>query len=278
MPKLNWFYWITNPSLREAAESVLNGGRLLQEDARLVIEQLQEESAAHIKKRVGESFYSDYFPTDRVGPEWKEGQPYGVVDHYTAGIDNVKPIRWFSSRPREPGVGNSSAHYVIDRDGVILQLINPLHRVAWHARSFSYTHIGIEHVNAGLLRKVNGKLRYMNTIPYPEGRVEKVQEIEGENWEPYQVRQIVANIVLKRLLQMAIPALVRPGFIDHEMADPHRKRDCGPLWPMHDINALVFSGEPVRNMLWMDEECLSQVGVYEFHREVQEHLMRTQNS
>lgn len=272
MPKVDWFHWIQNPSLRAAADLVLNGGRLPQEDARRVINDLQEESVLQIKAKVGDSFYAEHYPTNRHGPAWKDGLPFGLVDHYTAGISGRATLKWFSSREREEGVSNSSAHYVLDRDGIVLQLINPLEKISWHARSFSYTHIGIEHVNAGVLRKVNGELRYLNIRKYPKDRVDQVQVIEGEHWEPYKVRQIVTNIVLKRWLLMAIPTLKHDGFIDHEMADPMRKRDCGPLWPLHDINALAFSDKPIRDMFWMDSDWLSQVGVYEFHREVQEYL------
>jgi N-acetyl-anhydromuramyl-L-alanine amidase AmpD len=272
MSKLDWFHWIQDPSLRAAADLVLNGGRLPQGDARRVFSDLQEESVLQIKAKVGDSFYDKHFPTDRDGPEWDGDRPIGLIDHYTAGISGRSTLKWFSSRVRGEGISNSSAHYVLDRDGIVLQLINPLERVAWHARGHSYTHVGIEHVNAGLLRKVNGAFRYLNVRKYPKDRVDHVQVIEGEHWEPYKVRQIVTNIVLKRWLIMAKPQLRQEGFIDHEMADPMRKRDCGPLWPLHDINALAFSDKPIRGMMWMDVDYLSTAGVFEFHREVQDYL------
>lgn len=272
MSHVDWFAWLKSPSLHAAAALVLNGGRLFREDARRVINELQDESVKQIMSKVEHDFFTKYFPTNRVGPAWKAGQPSGLIDHYTAGTSGTKTLRWFSSRDRGEGVSNSSAHYVLDRDGVVFQLINPLERVAWHARADSYTHIGIEHVNTGFLRKVSGQLRYLNIKKYPDDRVDRVQSIEGEPWEPYTVPQIVTNIVLKRWLIAALPSLIPQGFIDHEMADPKRKRDCGPLWPLHDINALAFSDKPIRDMRWMDLEYLSQVGVYEFHREVQEYL------
>ncbi|RLC88623.1 MAG: hypothetical protein DRJ03_01755 [Chloroflexi bacterium] len=274
MTGTDWFRWIQNSSLRAAADTVLNGGRLSQEDARRTINDLQEESATQIRNKIGDVFYEMHYPTDRHGPPWENSLPVGVVDHYTGGTSGKATLKWFSSRNRGDGIGNSSAHYIIDRDGTILQLINPLERISWHARSCSYTHIGIEHVNAGLLRKVNGSLKYLNIREYPKDRVDRVQDIDGESWEPYTVPQIVANIVLKRWLRTAVQTLEKDRCIDHQMADPMRKLDCGPLWPLQDINSLAFSFKAIRGMTWLGAGYLSQVGTFEFHREVQEYLQQ----
>lgn len=274
----DWFSWIQSPSLRAAADMILHGGRLSQGDARRVISNLHEESKTHIKTKVGDHFYERFFPTDRHGGPWKTGRPIGLIDHYTAGISGRATLRWFSRRDRGAGIGNSSAHYVLSRDGVASQIINPLENIAWHARGHSYTHIGIEHVNTGVLRVVNGELRYLNVRKYPAEREPHVQVINGEHWEPYTTRQIVTNIVLKRWLAMALPSLERAEFIDHEMADPERKRDCGPLWPLEAINDLVFSYKPVRDMQWMESSYLSQEGVVEFEREVRNYLREEASS
>ena len=198
----DWFSWMENVKLRAAADFTLNGGDLGQDDAAHAIGMLCEESAGHIKQQVGEEFYAQYYPTNRHGGRWKRGFPVGLVDHYTAGISPRGTLKWFSKKPRGPGTGNSSAHVVIDRDGIIYIVVNPLEYIAWHAPGANRTSIGVEHVNAGvLLRKTDEEFYYLNTRPYPKERVAQLQELNsGEFWEPYSSAQIVANIVLKRWL------------------------------------------------------------------------------
>jgi N-acetyl-anhydromuramyl-L-alanine amidase AmpD len=270
----DWFSWVDDKGLRAAADFVLNGGVFDQDDAKRALEKLLKESEKQIEQQVGSEFYGKYFPTNRHGGRWKSGNPVGVVDHYTAGIRARGTLKWFSSRPRGSGVGNSSAHVVLDRDGRIFLVVNPLERVAWHARGANRTHIGIEHVNAGLLlRKSDGKFYYLKTREYPEDRVEQLQEInEGEFWEPYTPAQLVSNIVLKRWLRWAIPTLKEDEFTDHQEIEPDRKKDCGPLWPLYEINDFVFSDEPVREMKWLEKTVLRDKDVDGFKEEVKQKL------
>ena len=265
---MEWFAWVKNPKLRAAADLILNGGRLLEEDARRVLDDLWEESGTHILNKVGATFYNENFPSHRDGGEWDEGRPYGVIDHYTAGISVVGTLKWFSNMTRS---GTSSAHAIVDHGGRIYLVINPLTHIAWHARRDSYTHVGIEHVNAGLLRKENGKFFYQGTRRYPNKYKHLPQHLE-EWWEPFRVAQIVSNIVLKRWLIYAIPTLQQQHFVDHQTVDPNRKTDCGPFWPLDEINELVFSAKPIRDLDWMKKEFLLLDDVGNFRMEVREYL------
>jgi N-acetyl-anhydromuramyl-L-alanine amidase AmpD len=189
-----------------------------------------------------------------------------VVDHFTGGVRASDTLRWFSARPRAAGVGNSSAHVVIARDGAIIALIDPITTIAWHARAESYTHVGIEHVNAGLLRKEGEEFFFQNTRKYVALRVPQLQEVEPDKfWEPYTPKQVVSNIILKRWLIAALPGMMkREHFVDHQQIDPTRKIDCGPLWPLQEINDLVFSGEALAGMPWLQKEVLTKDDVANF--------------
>jgi len=273
----DWFSWMHDDSLRGAADFTMNGGVLLQDDAKRALCKLWDESSTQITNEVGEEFYAKYYPTDRHGAQWSLGNPAGVVDHYTAGISERGALMWFSSKPRGPGVGNSSAHAVVSREGKIYLVVNPLGHVAWHARGANSTSVGIEHTNAGLLlRKTDGKFYYLGSRAYPKDRVASLQEVKpGEHWEPYTPAQLVANIVFKRWLIWAFPKdqMQKSMFVDHQQVEPDRKVDCGPLWPLHELNELVFSEKPFRDMEWLKKDVLSLVDVAAFKAEVTAHLL-----
>ena len=267
-----WFSWVHSSSLRGAADFTVNGGVLSQDDARRALNKLWDESAAQIRNEVGEDFYAKYYPTDRHGGQWSLENPAGVVDHYTAGISERGTLMWFSSKPRGSGVGNSSAHAVISREGKIYLVVNPVEHIAWHARGANNTSIGIEHVNAGLLlRKTDGNFYYLKSRMYPKDRVDALQEVgPNEHWEPYTAAQLGANIVLKRWLVWAFPPgqMQKDMFVDHQEVEPDRKIDCGPLWPLRELNELVFSEKPLRNMEWFEKDVLSLSDVAAFKDEV----------
>ncbi len=268
----DWFSWMEDDSLRAAADYVLNGGEFDQDNAKKALNLLREESVEQIKKRIGDEFYAEYYPTNRQGGRWKDGTPVGLVDHYTAGISARGTLRWFSSKPRGPGIKNSSAHVVLDRDGILYVVIDPLEKVAWHATWANKDRVGIEHINAGLLlRKTDKKIYYLESREYPEDRVKQVQKMGNKLWEPYTPAQLVANLVFKRWLIDAIPTMEEDQFTEHEDIDEDKK-DCGPLWPLFELNDLVFSRKPVRGMDWQKKEVLGVEDVALFKQEVNDYL------
>ena len=268
----DWFQWMQDSALHDIAHATLQGKIPSLGNARDALRRLKEESEYHIRKQVGNAFYARYFPTKRIGSAWGEDQPIGVVDHYTAGISSSRTLRWFSNQPRGE-LGTSSAHFVIGRDGVAMMLVDPRTTIAWHAKVANRTHIGIEHVNAGLLRKsADGAVWYGLDHPYPKDRVPLIQELNSGVWEPYTSRQIVTNIVLKRWLRRAVTTLRREHFTDHQRIDPQRKVDCGPLWPLESINLLVHSTVPVKEFVSLVPTHMTKNAVALFNSEVPEHL------
>jgi len=266
------FDWILTDKVRAAADLLYNGGQMDETDARNVVKWLQEESATHIQKRVGKEFYKKYFPTNRHGGGWRNGAPIGWVDHYTAGIKCSSTLRWFSKRDRGPGVGNSCAHFVMDHDGTCMILVSPLSNITWHATWANRTHIGIEHINAGRLEKGDdGEFLYQGRHLYPVKDDKPIQEVNDKFWEPYTSAQIASNIMLKRLVSLALPTLEEEKFVDHQDIDPERKEDCGPLWPLHELNDFAFSWENANKISVLNEKTiLTKDDVDRFKKETRE--------
>jgi N-acetylmuramoyl-L-alanine amidase CwlA len=63
-----------------------------------------------------------------------------IVLHYTTSRNVDGSISWFKNPASQV-----SAHYIVDRDGKIYQLVNDTNK-AWHCYGFNTTSIGIEHV------------------------------------------------------------------------------------------------------------------------------------
>lgn len=191
-------------------------------------------------------------PIPRQSPNYSSRGGYdvaGTVIHYTGDGPGWDPISWL----RDPRA-KASAHYVIERSGVVSRLVK-LTDKAWHAgisempyhgvitKDASRFTIGVEIQNAGQLVKQDGSfyweagrnLRLWDgvdpvraSLTYDNGR-----EIVGW-WEPYNAAQIEA---LQRLLEH----LSKIGYEDaasnlvghEEIALPfsERKKDPGPLFP-----------------------------------------------
>ena len=258
--------WVEDSTVSQGLYELSRGRQLNPDTARDVVNRLhQDEGPRLIRKYIGDDNYNRYYPTNRKGPAWHEHQPTGVVDHYTAGVSVRGPLLWFSSRPRAGGIGNSSAHVVVTPEGETIFIINPLESVAWHARGANYLSIGIEHVNAGLLRENdNGELFYQVNRPYVVREAQAPIVMFGDPWEPYMRAQVLSNILLKRLFLCAIPTLLPERFVDHQMVEPDRKHDCGPLWPLPTLNEISYRWWDLRNFdaLLPESGVLDVAGLY----------------
>jgi beta-N-acetylhexosaminidase len=79
---------------------------------------------------------------------WRLNHPHVIVEHYTASTGFASAWNTFASDTPDvelhelPG---TCAHFVIDRDGTIYQLV-PLTTICRHTVGLNWTAIGIEHV------------------------------------------------------------------------------------------------------------------------------------
>ncbi len=166
-------------------------------------------------------------------------RPLGEIDlvviHCTE-LPDLAMARQFGERVlyAESGTGNSG-HYYIDRDGGIVEFVDPGH-VAHHTRGYNTRSIGIELVNTGR---------------YPDWLDSRHQAMD----EAYPNAQIEALISLLRDLCRQIPGLHSlAGHEDLDLDeveacdDPHvkvrRKRDPGPRFPW----PLVLAEVPLQRL------------------------------
>jgi N-acetylmuramoyl-L-alanine amidase len=88
---------------------------------------------------------------------WRLGTPRVIVEHYTATTSFSSAWNTFASDAPDGELGElpgTCAHFVIDRDGTIYQLV-PLSTICRHTVGLNWTAIGIEHVgtsDASILR------------------------------------------------------------------------------------------------------------------------------
>jgi beta-N-acetylhexosaminidase len=79
---------------------------------------------------------------------WRLEHPKVIVEHYTASDSFSSAWNTFASDAPDPELHElpgTCAHFVIDRDGTIYQLV-PLNTMCRHTVGLNWTAIGIEHV------------------------------------------------------------------------------------------------------------------------------------
>src|SRR6478736_8667464 len=79
---------------------------------------------------------------------WRLTTPHVIVEHYTATSSFASAWNTFASDAPDAELGErpgTCAHFVIDRDGTIYQLV-PLGVICRHTVGLNWTAIGIEHV------------------------------------------------------------------------------------------------------------------------------------
>ena len=153
-----------------------------------------------------------------------------VVIHCTE-LPDLAMAREFGERMlyADSGTGNSG-HYYIDRDGSIVEYVDPGH-VAHHTRGYNPRSVGIELVNTGR---------------YPDWLDSRHQAMD----EAYTDAQIEALVALLQDLGARIPSLsLIAGHEDLDLDeveasdDPRlkvrRKRDPGPRFPWQQVLAKV---------------------------------------
>ena len=185
-----------------------------------------------------------------VGGEFAEAHSYGgemtpslIILHDTAGrLERGSSVNWFKSD--ECG---TSAHVVVERDGVITQMV-PFNRKAWHAGASEFKgkancnafSIGIEIVNPGALDKDGRAWFHKKTDKGFSGarRVKTAEHGDGY-WLDYTPEQIDAVTNLCKALALAYPDI--EDVSAHYIVSPRRKVDVGPLFPLDDVRRATLA-------------------------------------
>jgi N-acetylmuramoyl-L-alanine amidase len=162
-----------------------------------------------------------------------------IVIHYTGGETLDGAVSWFMNKTAQ-----ASAHYIIGRDGEIVQMVLN-EDTAWHAgksqlddrKSVNQFSIGIELVNWGVLKKKNEEFtawpenynRKFETKKLGDPKLE-----DGKWWAPYSRKQINACIKLCSDLRKRYN-IEDKNVVGHCDIAPGRKDDPGPLFPMKEL-------------------------------------------
>ena len=142
-------------------------------------------------------------------PNFNARSPAFVVVHYTSSVSAAHALRTLTNP-----VAEVSAHYLIRRDGTILQLVDERMR-AWHA----------------------GESRWGATVDVNSASIGI--ELDNDGFEPYPAALIDALLALLADLRERhhVPAA---NVIGHSDVAPARKRDPGPLFPWRTLAAHGF--------------------------------------
>lgn len=170
----------------------------------------------------------------------------GIVLHDTAGrLDAQSSVAWLCDARAK-----ASAHFVVGRDGEVVQLA-PTNRQTWHAGRSAFRGrsgvngfaVGIEIVNPGRLERVgrNAWRAWYGEVFGATGEIHVRRAATPEHgdgyWMDYTAAQIAAVEEICRALADACP--IR-WIAAHWSVSPGRKVDTNPLFPLGAIRARVF--------------------------------------
>lgn len=168
--------------------------------------------------------------------------PSLIVLHDTAGrLRKGSSVEWFRSREC-----TTSAHFVVERDGTITQMV-PCDRKAFHAgesrwggRHFCNSFaIGIEIVNPGILDRTGKAWFGHDTAIDPSMLERKATPAHGDGfWLPYTPEQVAAVSQLCRAIVAEYSNVNE--IVTHWQISPGRKIDTNPLFPLEDVRAFAL--------------------------------------
>ena len=187
-----------------------------------------------------------------VGCRWRKANSFGgtlssprwIVLHDTASrTDKGNVVNYFASPSCKV-----SAHFVVERDGTITQMV-PLNRRAYHAgvshwkgvSGLNSCSIGIEIVNPGKLNKDG--TAWFGKAAEPKEILEKATKYHGSGyWLPYTEEQIRSVIAICHALVEEYPDCNE--IVTHYEIAPKRKIDVNPLFPLEEVRRVVFDPTP----------------------------------
>lgn len=161
-----------------------------------IVEKIDEHPAPVLTDSLGNTIPTAFIPTVNFGNR----KPDFVIIHYTAQDSVAQTIQTFTQEKTQV-----SAHYVISKDGKVIQMLNDDLR-AWHA---------------GLSKWGNNTDMNSCSIGI---------ELDNNGHEPFADAQMNSLLILLAKLKAAynIPA---SNFIGHGDVAPQRKPDPGILFP-----------------------------------------------
>jgi N-acetylmuramoyl-L-alanine amidase len=175
-----------------------------------VIEKMDTNTAPDLRDSMGRLLKTSFIPT----VNFSSRKPNFVIIHHTAQDSLAQTIKTFTLERTQV-----SAHYVVSRDGEVVQMLNDELR-AWHAGASKW-----------------GNVTDMNSCSIGI-------ELDNNGTEPFTDNQINSLIILLTKLKTtySIPA---SNFIGHADIAPKRKPDPSILFPWQKLAEKGFG-------LWYD--------------------------
>lgn len=175
-----------------------------------VIQKMDTNNAPDLRDSAGNALKTSYIPS----VNFSSRKPNFVIIHHTAQDSLAQTIRTFTLERTQV-----SAHYVVSRDGQVVQMLNDELR-AWHAGASKW-----------------GNITDMNSCSIGI-------ELDNNGTEPFSDNQINSLLVLLAKLKFTynIPAA---NFIGHADIAPKRKPDPSILFPWQKLAEKGFG-------LWYD--------------------------
>jgi len=156
-----------------------------------------------------------------------------LVIHFTAGATGMSSIAWW--RKLSNGV---CAHFVIERDGTIIQC-RPCNRAAGHAGASKWrdpktgiTYHGVNSCSIGIELANGGDAFPIQFTDLPPTVAAHKRGGPVRKWETYSARQIAACEMLSKVL---VERYNLDDLVGHEDVSPGRKSDPGPAFPMGEL-------------------------------------------
>lgn len=171
--------------------------------------------------------------------------PRAIILHDTAGaLRPFSSVEWFASKQC-----GTSAHFVVERDGTITQMV-PTNKKAFHAGQSKWKGIvGLNSCSVGIEIVSPGKLDNSGNAYF--GKAADPAEIVALNskahggpgyWLPYTPEQTTSVVAICRAVVEEYPDCNE--ILTHYEISPGRKIDVGPQFPLEDVRKAVFDPPP----------------------------------
>ncbi len=170
--------------------------------------------------------------------------PRYLVVHDTAGrATQFSSVEWFASAEC-----TTSAHFVVERDGTITQMV-PTNRKAFHAgvskwkgiSGLNSCSVGIEIVNPGKMDK-DGKAWFGKAAEIGDIVKETTPSHGSGYWLPYTEEQMESVKTICRAVVEEYPDCNE--IVTHWQISPGRKIDTNPLFPLEALRKSIFDPTP----------------------------------
>ncbi|MCZ8195475.1 MAG: N-acetylmuramoyl-L-alanine amidase [Aquidulcibacter sp.] len=166
-------------------------------------------------------------PSPYGAGSFSDGNPEGIIMHYTAGGSGKGSANYFASNP-----DSVSAHFVIERDGTVIQCRRTNFKANHAGKSSFRGLIGLNNYTIGIEIANRGF-----SPTEKEGWLKSAHKNQSDWivwWEPYPDEQIRSVIEVSRALRAAHPTI--KWIAGHDDIAPGRKIDPGPAFPMQRVN------------------------------------------